>query len=411
MPVNLIRNPRPWRVALAACVALSPCSMLVGQQYSILDLGSLGGPASGAFGINAGGLTVGVAATAQANFHAFRWDGSMHDLPPLFGDTQSVAFAIDALGNPVGMSYVMGELAPHAVRWQGSVPSFIDSFAPRSVGDTGVIVGYSSTTITGRGWVDRACVLRNATLSILPGLGGSNSYANDVDASGRIVGTSFQTDDMTRRACLWLNDQPLDLGTLGGASSQAYAINNAGQVVGLSNTSTGQAHAFLFVVNSSGQVITRTDLGELGGGHSVAYALNDRGEAVGTSNSQAFYWYNGQLVDLSMRIPAGTGWTLSSASAISDNGQIAGTGFVLGQPHAFLLAPVAPDFDHDNDVDQRDFAHFQACYTGPAKPQINAACWDALLDGDTFVDRNDFLLFQGCVSGPGVPASPACWRQ
>ena len=67
-----------------------------------------------------------------------------------------------------------------------------------------------------------------------------------------------------------------DLGTLGGTDSYAYGINASGQVVGYCHT-TGNAadHAFLY----SGS--TMTDLGTLGGTDSYANGINDSGQVVG----------------------------------------------------------------------------------------------------------------------------------
>lgn len=65
------------------------------------------------------------------------------------------------------------------------------------------------------------------------------------------------------------------------------------------------------------------------------------------------------------------------------------------------------DFDGDGDVDQKDFGHFQACYSGSGEPQTNQICWDAILDGDEDVDQTDFAVFLACLSGPDVPASCA----
>jgi hypothetical protein len=157
-------------------------------------------------------------------------------------------------------------------------------------------------------------------------------------------------------------------------------------------------------------VLSRTDLGELGGGYSYAYGVSGRGEAVGTSDSRAFYWYQGRLVDLSRRIPLNSGWVLSNATAINDKGQITGLGTFQGWPHAFLLSPVAPDYDHDGDVDQADFGHLQVCYVTSGASQNDPTCRDTLLDGDGSVDLNDFAIFQKCSSGPGVPALRDCWR-
>lgn len=73
------------------------------------------------------------------------------------------------------------------------------------------------------------------------------------------------------------------------------------------------------------------------------------------------------------------------------------------------------DADGDEDVDQTDFAYFQACLTGPGDPfqaanPLFAAqvcqCYD--FDGDQDVDSNDFEVFLNCASGPGIPAEKHC---
>jgi hypothetical protein len=66
------------------------------------------------------------------------------------------------------------------------------------------------------------------------------------------------------------------------------------------------------------------------------------------------------------------------------------------------------DFDRDGDVDQSDFGHFQACYSGPGRPQMDPDCFDARLDVDADVDLYDFGVFQACLSGVNVRADPDC---
>jgi PKD repeat protein len=63
------------------------------------------------------------------------------------------------------------------------------------------------------------------------------------------------------------------------------------------------------------------------------------------------------------------------------------------------------DFDGDGDIDQKDFGHLQACYSGSGEQQTDPDCLDAILDGDGDVDASDFAIFQTCMSGPNVPAS------
>jgi probable HAF family extracellular repeat protein len=130
--------------------------------------------------------------------------------------------------------------------------------------------------------------------------------------------------------------QPLykvqDLGTLGGPWSQAAGINDAGKVVGGSPASDeGGVHAFLY---SGGQM---SDLGTLGGDQSRAFGINDADKVVGSSDVgdgtiHAFLYSDGVMRDLNSLIPAHSGFELTSAAAINDNGNIVGYGYNQGSP-------------------------------------------------------------------------------
>ena len=70
--------------------------------------------------------------------------------------------------------------------------------------------------------------------------------------------------------------------------------------------------------------------------------------------------------------------------------------------------PFAPDLDHDTEVNQGDFAHFQACMTGANLGPLAGHCVVADLDGDGDVDQSDFARFQRCLSGVDQPMDPHC---
>jgi len=88
-----------------------------------------------------------------------------------------------------------------------------------------------------------------------------------------------------------------------------------------------------------------------------------------------------------------------------------GNGLVTARDRKILyrsLGRVVADFDNDGDVDQDDFGHFQACYTGPDVVQESCECINARLDDDLDVDEDDLAIFTACRSGPAIPANPAC---
>ena len=78
--------------------------------------------------INDHGQVIGIADTADGHSHAFLWDGKMHDLGTLGGDT-SRAVAINELGQVVG-SAETEEGTTHAFLWNGSMHDLNDLIDP-----------------------------------------------------------------------------------------------------------------------------------------------------------------------------------------------------------------------------------------------------------------------------------------
>ncbi|HOW73530.1 MAG TPA: DUF6531 domain-containing protein [Phycisphaerae bacterium] len=114
-------------------------------------------------------------------------------------------------------------------------------------------------------------------------------------------------------------------------------------------------------------------------------------------------------------IASGTDIAIVAAALGSTPGQLTwdpradlnGDGRVDAQDRKLIqLARVDPD--GDNDVDQVDFGHFQACYTGPAAEAIQGGCADTDFDGDEDVDKDDLVAFKSCFSGPAIPVNQGC---
>jgi len=308
-------------------------------------IGTLGGAESRAFGINAAGQIVGYASTANGKYHAFLWDGSLHDLGVLPNTSESFAYAINDAGQVVGTSRNLGDVTSRAFRWQSGTLTDLGAFAPRAINKTGDIAGTLPVKRNNLDWYEHACLWRNGTLTDLGTLGGSNSSAFSLNDAGQVVGQSFLAGDQTTHAFVWNSGTLTDLGALGGTNSQALAVSNLNTVSGVAEASAttpgGTPHAFLFTLAANGSVSNRADLGALGSSYSYAHALNSQGQVVGT-NGHAVLWQAGAAFDLNALVPAGSGWVLQNATAINENGQITGWGTFQGMTLAFLLPRIAP---------------------------------------------------------------------
>jgi probable HAF family extracellular repeat protein len=132
--------------------------------------------------------------------------------------------------------------------------------------------------------------------------------------------------------------QIVDLGTLGGTYSNPLSINNASQIVGISDTSSGERHAFVY------QDGTMRDINPDGSVYSTLNKINDHGQAVGRFENadqsliHAFMYdaTNRVFSDLHSRISLGG--SLSSAVGINSIGQVAGWSTTAGGSfHAVVL--------------------------------------------------------------------------
>jgi probable HAF family extracellular repeat protein len=323
---------------LALFAAVRPASATPVTMYTVLDLGTLGGTNSYALGdINASGQVTGYSyMPGNADTHAFLYDGTtMLDLGTLGGFSNvSYGFGINASGQVAGYSATNSGF--HAFLYDGTMHDLGTLGGSSSYGeginDGGHVTGYSSTTGNAG---PHAFVYDGTILHDLGTLGGSSSYGFDINASGQVTGYSATNSGQVDA---FLYDGTMhDLGTLGG-SSYGNGINASGQVTGYSYTSSGQIHAFLY----DGTMI---DLGTLGGYASYGFDINDSGQVVGsyfTNDYQhALLYSDGTMYDLNDLLVAGLGWTLVDARGINDSGQIAVTGVdAQGTAHALRLDPV-----------------------------------------------------------------------
>ncbi len=71
--------------------------------------------------------------------------------------------------------------------------------------------------------------------------------------------------------------------------------------------------------------------------YSIAYDINDAGQVVGTSGERGFVWQDGVMLNLNSLLEVGSAYTITSANAINEMGEIAAVGTINGESHGLIL--------------------------------------------------------------------------
>ena len=318
----------------------------------IVDISApgLGGPNSGAIGINEWGRVDGIAESSDPdpnneNFCAyftglkclpFVWQQGVMKALPLLGGNNGGVGPINRHGEVIGYAET-GKRDPDCrpgVSPTGTGPQVLDYEA--------VVWGPKP------GQMRRLRQLPGDTVSMALWI---NDNGQAVGISGTCANTVIPPFAAGPHAVLWEKDGSVhELRSLGGTvdpsllavGNVGLAINNLGQVVGASALPGNTVnHAFLWSRERGTQ-----DLGTIqDDATSGAQGINDRGEIVGSSgasvlNSRALVWRNGTMTDLNTLVPSDAPLYLLDADAINDRGEIAGFGATsTGELHAFVAIP------------------------------------------------------------------------
>ena len=303
----------------AASGAASPFAAAAVPRWTVVDLGTLGGPGSYATAVSDTGFVVGCSDVMPQGVHAFiDYQGVMRDLGTATDDGgNSCALAVNDAGTAAGRAG-NGDL----VVWSaGSVTRLGVKGNVGAINDAGAIVGSHPD-----GARSVAFLYRDGTLVDI-GNPAVASEATAINAQGEVVGASGG------RAFLYRDGTLVDLGTPGGGSSIAKGINDRGEVVGMASDGHGAPAAFLF--DGTLRALPGT-------GGSAAIDINNRAEIIGSAEGSFGYVVARDALTRLDALPEvrAQGLHRVEPRAINNRGWIAGTAVdAQGDTRAILLVP------------------------------------------------------------------------
>lgn len=304
--------------AIALSIAgLASAATPAARDWTVVDLGSLGGGMSNARAVSDAGHVVGCAAIPSGVTHAFLWkDGVMRDLDP-GGTAHSCAYAVNNGGVAAGM---IGE---DVVVWNanGTVTRLGVQGWVGGINDAGVVAGTYKFGASVRAFMwNRGAIVNLGTLGGSDSDPYNRSEGTAINSRNQVVGAS------NGRAFLYENGAMRDIG-----SGRANAINDRGEVVGM--TSNHGPVPFIYT-----SVMTFLP----GPGYSSAVAINGRGQVLGSGEGIHGYLLEGDGYRRLDALPgvAAAGWRRLDAAGINSRGWMVGSGVgPRADPSAFLLVP------------------------------------------------------------------------
>ena len=304
-------------------------------QYTVKDLGTLGGPESFAYDINDLGQVVGGAADSTGVIVPFVWSKSTGmacvGKMPNTRVANGVASAINKTGQIAGWA-VNKDGIVHPFRWtaKDGMVDLGNAFMAWGINDAGTVVG--ETYAVNRHWMGFVWTKDKGVRTIGMIMPGYGSAAYDMNNQNLAVG--YSQDPYGRISPVaWIGSYTIRFLFINpNPGGIAYGVNNKNEIVG---TSVG--HAFLW-----DKYFYSKDIGTLkSNGSSKAYDINDLSQAVGCcyvagppARKYAFIW-TAKTGLQELKVP--TTFLNAEAWAINNLGQIVGVAWdKAGNRHAIM---------------------------------------------------------------------------
>jgi probable HAF family extracellular repeat protein len=307
----------------------------------ILDLGTLGGPNSEAGGPNLRGEAAIISETALTDPNAEDFCG--------FGDHVQCLAAIWRHGRLTALPALPGgnNAQAYGLNNAGQVVGFSETGVQDSTCSTGMpfqVLRYQAAIWEPNGRVRKLRPLHGDTVGFAFGI---NNRGQAIGASGVCSNVTLPPNYTPNgpHPVLWERDgRPVNLTGLDGAAMTiASSISDRGEVVGNSMFPDGTVRPFLWTRKGG-----LHDLGAFPGAvltvAPCCNTINNRGEVAGfwfdtSFNMHPYLWRNGVFTDLNDLLPPGSPWQLVQACSINDAGEVAGSGIINGETHAFIARP------------------------------------------------------------------------
>lgn len=327
---------------------------------TLIDLGTLGGSTSQAWGVRSDGTVVVGSSNNGSELQAFAYNlnagftgGTMVGLSTLVGGNAAEARAVNAAGVVAGYSRTGQNAATErAVVWNGVTPTQLTNVAGGTtaraygISDAGTTVGW--VTVNG---VHQAFVHSVGTMTVLAldsnQFDVNGSEALGISPNGRyIVGKAISVAGGTAgetHGFVYDTQANTTTDVVSSANTIVWGVSN--------NYATGQESG----INSGFRLDNATFLSDGAttphGGAGIGYAVNNAGVFVGTEldgGIPTFAWVssgfgvNQTTTDLNT-LHGTAGATLQAATGVADlPGVFSGYGDFSGNQHAFLLIVPEP---------------------------------------------------------------------